>query len=144
MKHLITLVSLIASLGLVSCQSTGDNAQIKDLAAIGRAYITSSGSVSPANQAYVDLAFEVASTGKVDQDKLIALAQAKLGDKVSDAQAQQITALITQLRAGKLDKAALLSLGEQAVSAYAMTQGIPPEQSAAVLALARLFLARAS
>ncbi len=133
--QLITIISLAA----ISACSTTPNATLSSFAKIGLAYVTSSGKITPANQVYVNLAFETITTGKLDTAKLIALAQAKLGDKLSPDQAAQITDLIAGLQSGKIDKTTLLTLGKTALNAYAASHGIPPEQSGAVMALIELF-----
>lgn len=140
-KSILTSIVAAAMLLLIPSCGTTPNATLVSFAKIGMAYIASSQGVKPADKVYIDFAFDVIITGKLDKDKLIALAQAKLGDKLSPDQVAQITDLIAGLQSGQIDKATLLTLGKTALNAYAASHGIPPEQSAAVMALIELFAA---
>lgn len=140
-----TLLLLLAALfttALVSCQSTGTASSDKAVTAVvnaGKAYLLATGKVKPADQAAIDAAAQVLITGKFDPEKLLAIASERLKAELPDADKQAIADLGLSLIQGKTDQAALMALAKQAAIRYAQTQGLPPEQTAAVLALAGLF-----
>lgn len=143
MKTKLTSLILAAlALLIPACSTTGGNQVLDAFAQAGLTYVQSSGKLKPADQVYIDGASAILKDGKLEWAELAtviresAIKQLQKTNLTEDQRAE-VVKVLEQLETGKLDKATLLTLAEGAARAYAASQGIPPEQTNAVLALVR-------
>lgn len=147
MKYITTMIlAATFSLSFLSCQSTGSNDKLLAvLAKAGVAYAEASGKITPENKVYIDLAYQTIITGKIDQQRLVALAKEaaakQLGKDLSESDRAAILGVLAQIESGGLNRDAIVPLAKAAITAYAASHGVPPEQVAALTALAEALTA---